>query len=167
MLTDSSARKRIDFHYLITRGGFLTRANGILSEFPESRFWTRFGKILKWARRRFGVNSPVGGRGHVGIWDIFLWGWGKGPCWNLGHFLVGMGELEHGSARICPPLGAGEGKKAFLRRRPFFAEFRAGVRQNTCTKHKDQRPLGWLFGAFRLLEIRSAFVSGIICSEKD
>ncbi len=45
-----------------------------------------------------------GGRGHVGIWDIFLW---------------------------------------------------------------DPRPLGWLFGAFRLLEIRNAFVSGFICSEKD
>ena len=59
LLTDSSARKRIDFHYLITRGGFLTRANGILSEFPESRFWTRFGQF----RERLVSELPPRGQG--------------------------------------------------------------------------------------------------------
>jgi hypothetical protein len=60
------------------------------------------------------------------------------------------GQLGHGGARLCPPLGAGKSKKAFLRRRPFFAEFRAGVREKHVKKHKYQRPLEWLFGDFRL-----------------
>ena len=73
---------------------------------------------------------------------------GHGDPGELGH--GDPGELEHGGARLCPPLGAGESKKAFLRRRPFFAEFRAGVRGKHVKKHKYQRPLEWLFGDFRL-----------------
>ena len=66
--------------------------------------------------------------------------------WDMGD----RGQLGHGGARLCPPLGAGKSKKAFLRRRPFFAEFRAGVREKHVKKHKYQRPLEWLFGDFRL-----------------
>ena len=38
---------------------------------------------------------------------------------------------------LCPPLGAGRGEEAFLRRRPFFAGFRQGfaakyVRKRSC-----------------------------------
>ena len=44
-------------------------------------------------------------------------------------------------ARLCPPLGAGRSKKAFLRRRPFFAGSRAGIRpkHGRITKGKGPR----------------------------
>ena len=83
------------------------------------------------------------------IWSEFP-GWGKGPCWDLGHFLVGMGEgamLESGT------FSCGDGGRGHVGIWDIFLW--------------DPRPLGWLFGAFRLLEIRNAFVSGFICSEKD
>ena len=95
------------------------------------------------------------------IWDF--------PCGEKGEGrdVVHLGfSSKRSGARLCPPLGAGNSGKGFLRRRPFFAEFRAGVRQNTWKKHKDPRPLELLFGAVRQSEIRISSVNGFICSER-
>ena len=93
-----------------------------------------------------------GGRGHVGIWDISLWGWGN---WNMG------------ARAFVPPWGRGKVRKHFCAAGPFLQNSGQGSARNTCKKHKDQRPLEWLFGDFRLLEFRNSFVNGFICSEKD
>jgi hypothetical protein len=45
--------------------------------------------------------------------------------------LFSKGPRERARARLCPPLGAGKSKEAFLRRRPFFSRGPGGNPKKT------------------------------------